>query len=113
MDLIYIILSVFLRVSPAVRRLSGVTSSSEKNRRDWVGLAFWFPLVGWVSVSVQHVPDAKWLFWRVREVRSFDFFTLNSDQQPRWRVDSKRDGGQRPPRPQSPDLTGASNRDVD
>lgn len=113
MDLIYIILSVFLRLSPAVRKLSSVTSSDKGRRPDMVDLAFWLPLVGWVSVSVQHRPDAKWFIWRVREVNEFHFSaSLNSQQKQSWRVDSKRRGRSLPPR-RSPDSTGDAARTDD
>lgn len=110
MDLIYLILSFFLRLSPAVRKLSSVTLDDRTRRPDTVELAFWLPLVGWVSVSVQHRPDAKWLIWRVREVSEFHFSPwLSSQQEQRWRVDSKRRGRNQSP-PRAPDAFGDSGR---
>jgi hypothetical protein len=105
MDLIYIILSVFLRLSPAVRKLSSVSTGQKNRRHDVLDLAFWIPLVGWVSVSVQHQPDSKWFVWRVREVNSFRFSMLNVEQKQDWRVDSKRRGRFLPAR-RSPDKSG-------
>ena len=113
MDLIYFILSVFLRLSPAVRKLSSVSVSGAKHRRrNWVGLAFWLPMVGWVSVSVQHMPGAQWLTWRVREVRSFHFSALDSRQKQSREVDSKSRGRKLPPRLQAPESSGDSRRNV-
>lgn len=104
MDLIYIILSVLLRLSPAVRKVSRVTKSTKRNgsssaRRKYghlMDLAFWFPLVGWISVSVQDVPTARWLQWRVRSVYSFGVPTdFESDD--RWKSESSRRSGETPP----------------
>ncbi|MFT5303432.1 MAG: hypothetical protein ACI87E_002607 [Mariniblastus sp.] len=111
MDLIYIILSVFLRLSPAVRKLSSV-SSGRKNRGDVVELAFWIPLVGWVSVSVQHLSEAQWLTWRVRKVNSVHFSLLDLFQKQAWRVDSSRRRRKKPLR-RSSDPSDDQSRNVE
>ncbi|MDG1872398.1 MAG: hypothetical protein P8J27_00705 [Mariniblastus sp.] len=103
MDLIYFILSVLLRLSPAVRKVSRVTETRTKFREsDLVDLAFWLPLVGWISVSVQHVSGARWMEWRVRNVRAF-YDTSNSNSCHPWNIDILNRGGNSPPRGPSPD----------
>ena len=107
MDLIYIILSVFLRLSPAVRRVfrakradsSRYRSAGERGRVD---LAFWFFLVGWISVSVEYLPDAKWLQWRVRSVLSFGD-APDSNRSSNWWTRHFDRGDHRPPRDHWPD----------
>ena len=85
MDFVYLILSVFLRLSPAVRKLSPVISGERNRPSDWVELAVLIPLVGWVSVSVQHRFDARWLSRRVRQLNEFHWLSsLNRCDEPRW-----------------------------
>ena len=104
MDLIYVILSVFLRLLPAVRKHSVGTGISLRGfRSDPVELAVWIPLVGWVSVSVQHNPEARWLPWRVRSIHSLDRSSLNHDQKQSWKVGSQGRGRNLPPRFELPD----------
>lgn len=69
MDLIYIILSIYLRLFPTVLPLSRVRSG-QTDRRFQSGrpLAMWIPVVGWVSVTVHYLPNAVWLAWRVTSV---------------------------------------------
>lgn len=69
MDLIYIILSIYLRLFQTALPLSRV-SHRRSMRRPQVGqpLAMWIPLIGWVSVTVRYLPDAAWLAWRVTSV---------------------------------------------
>jgi len=107
MDLIYIILSVFLRLSPAVRKVSRARSrNSLRNRRlrdhDLIDLAFWLPLVGWISVSVEQLPNARWLQWRVRSVQSFRD-AEDSTRFGGWRLNPFDRGGNGPPRDHWPD----------
>lgn len=84
MDFVYLILSVFLRLSPAVRKLSPVISEDRNRPSDLVELAFLIPLVGWVSVSVQHCLDARWLTTRVRQLNDFHWVSLlNRCDEPR------------------------------
>lgn len=106
MDLIHIILSVLLRLSPAVRKVSKVTRSSRQNGHSSANrkhgqltdLAFWIPLVGWISVSVQFVPNARWLQWRVVSVHSFGERHLDFEDKEGWKNDTlKRNGGKTPP----------------
>lgn len=107
MDLIYIILSVFLRLSPAVRKVSRATRrKSSRNQRfgelGLVDLAFWLPLVGWISVSVEYLPDARWLQWRVRSVHSFcDESGVDRSSGPLANFFGR--GGKGPPRNRWPD----------
>ena len=85
MDFVYLILSVFLRLSPAVRKLSPVISGERHRPSDLVELAFLIPLVGWVSVSVQPRLDARWLSTRVRPLNeSHRLSSLNRRDEPRW-----------------------------
>ena len=107
MDLIYIILSVFLRLSPAVRKVSRATRrKSSRNQRfgelGLVDLAFWLPLVGWISVSVEHLPDARWLQWRVRSVLSFGE-APHSGRSSNWWTKPFDRGGNGPPQDHWPD----------
>ena len=82
MDFVYLILSVFLRLSPAVRKLSPVISGERHRPSDLVELAFLIPLVGWVSV--QHRLDASWLTRRVRQLNEFHWLSsLNRCDEPR------------------------------
>jgi hypothetical protein len=84
MDFVYLILSVFLRLSPAVRKLSPVISGERRCPSDLVELAFLIPLVGWVSVSVQHRLDASRLTRRVRQLNEFHWLSsLNRCDEPR------------------------------
>jgi hypothetical protein len=104
MDLIYLILSVFLRLLPAVRKHSVVNRFPRPGRRnDRLELAIWIPMVGWVSVSVQHFPEAQWLPWRVRGIGSVGQSTLNRDQRQSRKKSSKRRVGNLPPRFELPD----------
>jgi len=103
MDLIYFILSVFLRLLPAVRKHSVRTGFASLRGENRMELAVWIPLVGWVSVSVQHFPEARWLPWRVRNIRSFGQSSLNHEQKQGRRVGSKRRGRSLPPRFELPD----------
>jgi hypothetical protein len=85
MDFVYLILSVFLRLSPAVRKLSPVMTEEQNRPSDWVELAFLIPLVGWVSVSVQHRFNARWLSRRVRQLNEFHWLSLlSSCEEPGW-----------------------------
>lgn len=109
MDLIYIILSVFLRISPAVRKVSKATLRSRSGNRDrrfrerdLIDLEFWLPLVGWIPVLVQQLPDARWLQWRVRSVQSFCGL-MNSRRSDGWRLNPFDRGGNAPPRDHWPD----------
>ena len=100
MDLIYIILSVLIRLSPAVLNLSRLSRSGK--RQSSVDLAMWLPLVGWVSVSVRHIPGAFWLPWRVYDVRSLDRMSLDSDRERRLEKKSEY-GRPSPPGSESPE----------
>ena len=84
MDLIYIILSVFLRFSTTVLKLSNQPKSGRHRKNDLTELAVWLPVVGWVSVLVKHIPESFWLEWRVIDIRSFDRVSL--DQKPKQRL---------------------------
>ena len=75
MDFVYLILSVFLRLSPVVRQLSPVISGERNRPSDWVELAYLIPSVGWVSVSVQNRFEARWLSRRVRELNEFHWLS--------------------------------------
>ena len=97
MDFVYLILSVFLRLSPAVRKLSPVISGERHRPSDLVELAFLIPLVGWVSVSVQPRLDARWLSARVRQLNEFHWLSsLNRCDEPRWGRNSFQGGGSCP-----------------
>lgn len=83
MDFVYLILSVFLRLSPAVRKLFPVISGERHRPSDLVDLAFLIPLVGWVSVSVQHRMEARWLSTRVLQLNEFHWLSaLNRFDEP-------------------------------
>ena len=85
MDFVYLILSVFLRLSPAVRKLSPVSSGERNRPSDWVEIAYLIPLVGWVSVSVQHRFEAIWLSRRVRRLNEFHgLSSLNRSEELCW-----------------------------
>jgi hypothetical protein len=104
MDLIYLILSVFLRRLPVARkRFVGTGFSSHVRDRDRMELAFWIPMVGWISVSVQQVAEARWLPWRVRDIYSLGQPSLNRRQKRGRKHGSGRHGRRLPPRVESPD----------
>jgi len=103
MDLIHIILSVFLRLSPAALNMSGLSKSGKRRRNGTAELAMWLPLVGWVSVSVQFMPSAFWLPWRVYDVRSIDRSSLDSNPNQSWGKNSSKRGRPKPPQNDMPD----------
>jgi hypothetical protein len=104
MDLIYFILSVFLRLLPAARKHSVGTGFSSRHRgQDRMELAVWIPLVGWVSVSVQHFAEARWLPWRVMDIRSTGRSSLKDGRKQSRKEGSQRRGCDLPPRVESPD----------
>lgn len=103
MDLIYVILSVFLRLSPAVRKQFIRSKSARGFRNDRMQLAIWVPLVGWVSVSVQHFSEATWLPWRVTGIGTDVDTQVQPDPKRRRDIGSQRRGSDLPPRIDMPD----------
>lgn len=103
MDLIYLILSVFLRIFPAVRKQS--VGSGRRNCRPEppLELALWIPLVGWISVSVQHNSEARWLPWRVNRVNPLGSTWLESERNQCRNNGSHGRGRNLPPRFRLPD----------
>ena len=77
MDLVYLILSVILRLSPVTLNPSTL-QRSRMRRQGVMELAMWIPVAGWLSVSVRQNPNAIWLHWRVWDVRSIDRSSLDS-----------------------------------
>ncbi|MEM7785247.1 MAG: hypothetical protein AAF939_22855 [Planctomycetota bacterium] len=78
MDLIYIILSILLRLSPVALNLSRLSRQNRLRSSGDLDLAIWIPIVGWASVSVKYVPSARWLTWQVYEIKSIDRLSLDS-----------------------------------
>jgi len=68
MDLIYIILSIYIRLFQTAFPLS-CSASTNKSRYDSQQWAMWLPLAGWFAISVRLNPNSRWLCWRVYEVR--------------------------------------------
>ena len=68
MDLIYIILSIYIRLFQTAFPLS-CSASMNKPRPDSQQWAMWLPLAGWFAISVRLNPNSLWLCWRVYEVR--------------------------------------------
>ena len=68
MDLIYIILSIYIRLFQAAFPLS-CSATSYKSRQDAQQWAMWLPLAGWFPISVRLDPIARWLNWRVYKIR--------------------------------------------
>ena len=68
MDLIYIILSIYIRLFQTAFPLS-CSASMSKSRQDSQQWAMWLPLAGWFTISVRLVPGSVWLNWRVYQIR--------------------------------------------
>jgi hypothetical protein len=68
MDLIYIILSIYIRLFQVAFPLSCSASAGQRGRgsEEW---AMWLPVIGWVAVWVRFSPTARWLTWRVTGLR--------------------------------------------
>ncbi len=73
MELVYLILSVWIRFSPWVKPLSVVAVSGPTGMQGKCsGRSVWLPIVGWVAVSVQRSWSVRWLPWRVVAVHLLD-----------------------------------------
>ena len=69
MDLIYIILSIYLKLFRTALPLSRSSANSfDRRGNSQQAWAVWIPVVGWVSVLVRFVPHASFLAWRVTSV---------------------------------------------
>ena len=75
MDLIYIILSIYIRLFKTAFPLS-CSASAYKSRQDSQQWAMWLPLAGWFTISVRLDPIARWLNWRIYKIRPLS--------RPRW-----------------------------
>lgn len=91
MDLIYVILSIYLRLFQTALPFSRSTTGAVKRRPEHGRpLAMWIPVVGWVSVMVRFVPQARWLTWRVTSVQRLSEAPPSS-QRPRWKQTPRSD----------------------
>jgi hypothetical protein len=93
MDLIYIILSIYIRLFRVAFPLSCSASVEQRGfgSQEW---AMWLPFCGWMAVLVRFSPTARWLTWRVTEVRRMS--------KPRWDAPHRLDKYKPHRRPRKP-----------